>query len=75
MRQNTLDTVFYGVMIPESRYTHNGEGHVTPPRLMSASKTNMPALYMSERVAKNNARRSGEVVPVMIVLAPTPKCG
>jgi hypothetical protein len=70
MRQNTLDTVFYGVLMPESRWTWEGVEHVTPPYLMSASKTNMPALYMSEKVAQNNARGSGEVVPVKIV-----RCG
>lgn len=68
MRRNTLDTVFYGVLIPESRYFYNGEEIVTPARLMAASKTNMPALYMSEKVAQNNARGSGgEAVPVKIV--------
>lgn len=69
MRQNTLDTVFYGVLIPESRLTYDGVEHVRPAHLMSASKTNMPALYMSEKVAQNNARGSGEVVAVKVVLA------
>lgn len=70
MRRNTLDTVFYGVMIPESKWTYQGKDYVTPAHLMAASQTNMPALYMSEKVAQNNRPRSGgEVVAVKVVLA------
>lgn len=69
MRQNTLDTVFYGVLLPESRYTYAGVEYVTPERLLSASKTNMPALYTSEKVARSYNGNDANVIKVKVVRA------
>ena len=56
MRRNTLDTVWYAVLQPARDWEYQGVKYHEPPKLMAASKTNMPALYMSRKVAENNCR-------------------
>jgi hypothetical protein len=74
MRQNTLDTIFYGVLIPESTYSYKDLAgktvtHTTPEHLSSASKTNMPALYMSEKVARSYNGDDANIIKVKVVRA------
>lgn len=74
MRHNTLDTVFYGVLIPERNYSYKDrDGKTvtrhTPAKLASASQTNMPALYTSEALARRHNGEEANVIKVKVVRA------
>jgi hypothetical protein len=67
MRRNTLDTVWYAVLQPARDWVWDGVKYHEPPQLLSASKTNMPALYMSRKMAENNCLKGSTVITVKVV--------